>query len=226
MKAYAFVFVVALCLALGPTFVHAADESPKGEGTAVQSSKEGAAQEDTKYDADDEAKKDEIRRAIMVMKDKTLDDLYKSKPEAKAEVESAVGYGVFDATGVNLLLLVGVKGEGVVIENGSKKATYMKVRKLGTGPGLGYKDYRMVLIFTSKTVFDNFIKLGMDIGASADATMKLSEEDKGSEVQYAKSFNPNIKIYQITDKGLLLQANWGGTKFTKDKDLNEKEPEE
>jgi hypothetical protein len=30
-----------------------------------------------------------------------------------------------------------------------------------------------------------------------------------------------VKVYQITDKGLLLQANWGGTKIVKDPELNE-----
>jgi hypothetical protein len=59
----------------------------------------------------------------------------------------------------------------------------------------------------------------MDAGASADATMKLGGQ--GKEAAYAKSFNPYVKVYQITDKGLLLQANWGGTKFLKDSELNE-----
>ncbi len=77
----------------------------------------------------------------------------------------------------------------------------------------------MVLVFKSKNVFDRFVSLGMDAGASADATMKL--KGKGKESAYASSFNPNVKVSQSTDKGLLLQANWGGTKFLKDKELNE-----
>jgi lipid-binding SYLF domain-containing protein len=153
------------------------------------------------------------------MRDKTLADLYKTNPEAKAEVEKSVGYAVFDATGVNVILLVGVKGKGVAVENGSNKTIYMKMVRAGSGPGIGYKDYRMVLVFKSKGVFDKFTTLGMDAGASADATMKMA--GKGKEAAYAKSFNPDIKVYQITDKGLLLQANWGGTKFLKDKELNE-----
>jgi hypothetical protein len=48
----------------------------------------------------------------------------------------------------------------------------------------------------------------------------ISNEEE-QEATYAKSFNPAVKVYQITDKGLLLQANWGGTKFLKDKTLNE-----
>lgn len=219
MKMYVLPFVVALFLIFGPTFTNAVDEPPKEQGTTTQSVGEGAAREGTKKDAKKERKKEEKRRAILGMRDKTLADLYKTNPEAKAEVERAVGYAVFDATGINVILLVGVKGKGVAVENGSNKATYMNMVRAGSGPGIGYKDYRMVLVFKTKGVFERFTTLGMDAGASADATMKMGGQ--GKEAAYAKSFNPDIKVYQITDKGLLLQANWGGTKFLKDKDLNE-----
>jgi len=215
MKTYILPLVVALCFIFGPTFTNAVDEPPKEQGTTTQSVGEGATREGAKKDA----KKEEKRRAILSMKDKTLAQLYQTNPEAKAEVEQGVGYAVFDATGINVILLVGVKGKGVAVENGSNKATYMNMVRAGSGPGIGYKDYRMVFVFTSKAVFDKFTTLGMDAGASADATMKMG--GKGKEAAYAKSFNPDVKVYQITDKGLLLQANWGGTKFLKDKDLNE-----
>jgi len=215
MKKYVLPFVVALCFIFGPTSANAADEPPKEQGTTMQSSDERATREGTKEDP----KKEEKRRAILSMRDRTLAQLYKTNPEAKAEVESAVGYAVFDATGINVIMLVGVKGKGIAVENGSNKATYMNMVRAGTGPGIGYKDYRMVFVFKSKTVFDQFTTLGMDAGASADATMKMGGQ--GKEAVYSSSFNPYVKVYQITDKGLLLQANWGGTKFLKDSDLNE-----
>ena len=49
----------------------------------------------------------------------------------------------------------------------------------------------------------------------------LTMRGKGTEAVEAVSFNPYVKVYQITDKGLLLQANWGGTKIVKDPELNE-----
>lgn len=208
------VIIVALCLTLVPLSPRAADDSPKKEVTTVQSPGGDVAPENAKKDA----KKEEKRRAINAMRDKTLAELYKTNPEAKADVETAVGYAVFDATGINVILLVGVKGKGIAVEKASQKVTYMDMVRAGSGPGVGYKDYRMVFVFTNKKVFDTFTTVGMDAGASADATMKMG--GKGSEAAYAKSFNPYVKVYQITDKGLLLQANWGGTKFLKDKDLN------
>ncbi len=215
MKAYVLPFVVAICLIFGPLPANAVDEPAKEGGTTTESTSKDATQEDAKKNT----KKEEKRRAIMDMRDRTLAQLYKTNPEAKADIEKAVGYAVFDATGVNVILLVGVKGKGIAVENSSQKVTYMDMVRAGSGPGIGYKDYRMVFVFTSKKVFDTFTTVGMDAGASADATMKMG--GKGKEAAYAKSFNPAVKVYQITDKGLLLQANWGGTKFLKDKNLNE-----
>jgi len=213
-----FISVVAvLCFMLVAQFAGAADDSMKEQSTAVQPAPDsgaGGAEAEKK-----DQKKDEKRRNIQGMKDKTLADLYKTNPEAKAEVEGSVGYAAFDASGVNVIMLVGVKGKGVAVENSTGKATYMNMVRAGTWPGIGYKDYRMVFVFKNKTVFDQFTTLGMDAGASADATMKVG--GAGVDKASAHSFNPNVKVYQITDKGLLLQANWGGTKFLKDKDLNQ-----
>ena len=197
------------------TWKKAEEIKTKEQGTTTESTGEGTSREGTKEDP----KKEEKRRAILGMRDRTLAQLYETNPEAKAEVESAVGYAVFDVTGINVILVVGVKGKGVAVENGSNKVTYTNMVRAGTGPGIGYKDYRIVLVFKNKSVFDRFITLGMDAGASADATMKLGGQ--GKEAAYASSFNPYVKVYQITDKGLLLQANWGGTKFLKDSELNE-----
>ncbi len=213
MKTYILNLIVAICFIIVPIFTNA-EKPSKEQETTTQPSAEDSQQEGTKQDS----KKEEKRRAILSMRDKTLAQLFETNPEAKAEVEKSVGYAVFDATGINVILVVGVKGKGVAVDNATKKTTFMMMTRAGTGPGIGYKDYRMVLAFKSKDVFDRFISVGMDAGASADATMKL--KGQGKEAAYASSFNPNVKVFQITDKGLLLQANWGGTKFLKDKELN------
>jgi lipid-binding SYLF domain-containing protein len=95
----------------------------------------------------------------------------------------------------------------------------MLATRAGTGPGIGYKDFRQVLIFKNKEVFDQFRKLGADVAASADATMKLRSE--GASADLSTSFNPFISTYQFTDQGLLLQANWGGAAFVPYAQLNQ-----
>ena len=158
------------------------------------------------------------RDALLKMRDDALEDFYATKAEIKEEVAKAVGYAVFDASQVNVLLLVGGQGGGVLVENGTGKETFMKMKRAGTGPGVGYKKFRQLMVFKDRSLFDKFRKLGADVGASADATMKIG--GKGVAVDPNVSFNPQLSVYQITDRGALLQANWGGVAYQPDADLN------
>jgi lipid-binding SYLF domain-containing protein len=163
----------------------------------------------------DAAKK---REALRKLRAETLEDFYATKPELKAEIERAVGYAVFDASQVNVVLFVGGLGGGVLVENSTGKETFMKMTRAGTGPGVGYKSFRQLLVFKDRTLFDTFKTLGADVGASADATMKIG--GKGMAIDPNTSFNPLLSVYQITDRGALLQANWGGVAYLPDANLN------
>jgi lipid-binding SYLF domain-containing protein len=161
--------------------------------------------------ADDPAKAEEKRQAILKMRDATLERLYKDQPEAKSVLEKGTGYAVFDATGVNVVLYVGGKGSGVLVDKASDKPIYMSMMRAGTGPGLGYKEFKQVIIFKNRKAIELFESAGIDVGASFDF---------GSVLAKGQSFNPDFAIYTITEKGFTVQANWGGTKYFKDASLN------
>src|SRR5687767_11699297 len=93
------------------------------------------------------------RQALRKMKDTALEDFYATKAEIKEEVAKAVGYGVFDASQVNIILFVGGLGGGMLVENGTGKETFVKMRRVGTGPGVGYKSFRQLMVFKDKTLF-------------------------------------------------------------------------
>lgn len=186
-----------------------------GGGVRSASAAEADAHKSKKMSAAEVTKK---RDAVRKIRDEALEDFYATKPEIKEEVAKAVGYAVFDASQVNLVLFVGGMGEGVLVENGSGKETFMKMKRAGTGPGVGYKKFRQLMVFKDRSLFDQFRKLGADVSASADATMKIG--GKGVAVDPNVSFNPQLSVYQITDRGALLQANWGGVAYQPDADLN------
>jgi lipid-binding SYLF domain-containing protein len=164
---------------------------------------------------------EEKRTALRQMRDTSLQEFYATKAGLEEEVRAAVGYGVFDGSQTNLVLYVGAVGAGVVVDNKDGAETFMTMVRAGTGPGIGYKKYRQLLVFKDRTVFDTFRTLGADVGASADATLKVGE-GKGLSLDGSKSFNPTLSVYQITDRGALLQANWGGVAYAPDSALNAK----
>jgi len=165
---------------------------------------------------------DEQRKTIQTMKQKTLNDLYTFHPAAKKSVANAIGYAVFSNTGINVLLLSTGNGWGVAHNNETSKETYMKMFSAGVGVGMGVKDFRGVFIFTTKDAFDTFVEHGWQAGAQADAAAKAGE--KGGAADSAIDVAPGVRLYQLTENGLALQATIQGTKYWKNDDLNDAAP--
>ena len=171
-------------------------------------------------DKDSEKKQKEREKkqaAILKMRDETLADLYKLKPETADLIKKAAGYAVFDNAGIHLLLLATSKGNGVAVDNRGG-TTYMKMRTVGAGPGIGVKDYRVVFVFKNSATLKKFIDSGWDFGGEADAAAKTKTE--GGAASAAGSATPDMSIYTVTKKGVALQATLGGTKFSRDDELN------
>ncbi len=160
----------------------------------------------------------EKRQTAQQMRSETLAELYGMQPEAKAQIQQAAGYAVFSNVGVNLLLVSSTGGWGIVREADSGKDTYMKMYSAGVGPGIGVKDFRGVFVFTDTETLESFIEDGWNASAQADATAK--SEDKGDAWAGAVDVAPGIKLYQLTQTGVALQATIQGTKFWKDDELS------
>ncbi len=152
------------------------------------------------------------------VRDTTLKDLYKYDPEAKQILKKAYGYAVFSNIGVNLILLSAEGGIGVAHDNVTNKNIYMNMASGGVGFGLGIKDFRAVFIFENKKVFYDFVNLGWEANAQADAAAKVGK--KGGAIGGAITVAPGIRLYKMTKNGLALQATIQGTKYWKDTELN------
>lgn len=161
--------------------------------------------------------KPEKQTNVRNMRDEALAELYKAKPATKDEVAKSVGYAVFTNIGINLFVLASGNGYGCMTDNKTKKVTYMKMREVGVGIGMGAKDFHAIFIFTDAAVMKKFVDSGWDFGGEADAAAKSG--DSGDAAAAAASVD-GMKIYQLTDAGLALQATVSGTKYWKDDELN------
>lgn len=155
----------------------------------------------------------EKRAAIDAMARESLVKLFNENGGAEKLHAKAYGYAVFDNHKV-ALGISGGGGSGVAVERASDKRTYMKMGTGGVGLGLGYKKYQVVFLFESKEVFDNFVEKGWK--AEADASAAAGKAGSGA----GTAFTNGMATYQITEKGLMAQADIAGTKFWKDEDLN------
>jgi lipid-binding SYLF domain-containing protein len=159
----------------------------------------------------------EKRQSIVKMKDEVLTELFKIKPDVRSQIAKAPGYAVFSNVNVNIIFASFGGGYGLAKQNTTGKYTYMKMGEVGIGLGVGVKDFRIVMIFHSRTALDDFIENGWVFGGQADATAKASEQ--GGAVGTEAVIN-DATIYQLTQSGLALQATIKGTKYWKDLELN------
>ncbi|HET8781563.1 MAG TPA: YSC84-related protein [Pyrinomonadaceae bacterium] len=150
--------------------------------------------------------------------DQTLARLYKAKPSAQAAIKKAAGYAVFNSAGVKILVAGGGKGNGIAVDNASQKVTYMKMREVQAGLGMGAKKFSTIFVFETKEALEKFINSGWEFGGQTTAAAKTG--DGGGSYQGAASVSEGVWMYQLTDKGLALELTGKGTKYFKDDDLN------
>lgn len=163
------------------------------------------------------ATSDDKRQKVISMRNSTLSDLYRVKPQIQTMVERAPGYAVFSDANVNVILASFSGGYGVVTDNRTGKNTYMKMGEAGIGLGLGIKDFRSVFVFHNAATMDRFVNEGWQFGAHADAAAIVNERGEAIGGQIVLD---NITIYQLVKSGLALQATVKGTRYWKDSELN------
>ena len=158
------------------------------------------------------------RQATLAMSKTGLAALIKQNPAIQKEIEAAPGYAVFDTTNVNVVLLVLARGEGVLFDKRRPTPVFMQAMKTGEGVGAGYQQQYQVIIFKNTDAIDQFLLTSIDGqrgGMDVDANFSAGS---GGTV---RSFNPYISIYTVGLSGYDLQANYGGTLYLVDKQLND-----
>jgi lipid-binding SYLF domain-containing protein len=150
--------------------------------------------------------------------DQTLQKLYKSKPSAQAAIKRAAGYAVFNNKSAKIFVGGGGSGSGIAVDNKTQHVTYMKMREIQAGLGMGVKKFSLVFVFENKKALDDFANGNWDSGGQTTAAAKTS--DGGGSLQGAVAGGPGVWVYQMTDKGLALEMTVKGTKYSKDDDLN------
>jgi len=148
----------------------------------------------------------------------TLQLLYKYDSQAKRMLLRSYGYATFTNIGVNVVLFSAEMGKGLAHNNRNGQNTYMNMGSAGLGFGIGAKDFRAIFLFRDKRTFDRFVKYGWEANAQADIALKY--DNKGEALNGAITVDPGIRLYKLTQNGLMAQVGIQGTKYWKDKDLN------
>lgn len=161
---------------------------------------------------------EEKRSYVQQMKNDALEDLYVEKPYAKELIDKASGYAVFSSFNTQLLVVGTGNGYGVAVDNSTRDNIYMRMAEGGVGLGVALKDFREVIVFNNKDVFNEFVTEGWSYGAQGDAAAKY--KDDGGSTSGEVSLNSDIVVFQMTKDGIALRASFGAAKFWIDDELN------
>lgn len=158
------------------------------------------------------------REFVLNMANDTLAELYAKNPESQSLVQNAVGYGVFSDINTQLLYFGTGNGYGVVTNNANGVKTYMRMGEASAGLGIALTNFREVIIFNDRSAFINFVTQGWDFGAEGDAAAKY--QGSGSASTGEVPLDSAVLVYQITESGIALRANFSASKYWLDSDLN------
>jgi len=177
-----------------------------------------AGQSQADKEKEKQAKAEKERQEIRKLSQDILGRLYKAQPSAKAAIGKAAGYATFSNFGLKILVAGSGKGEGLAVDNKTKKETFMKMFEIQAGLGFGAKKFSLVWVFETPETLGTFVNSGWELGAQTSAAAKAGE--KGASLQGALAISPGVWLYQLTDAGLALELTAKGTKYAKDDDLN------
>lgn len=147
----------------------------------------------------------------------SMERFYKAKPELKAAVGKAPGYGIFTTYGVSFLL-GGSGGTGRVHDNKTQKNTFMNVGGASAGLQVGAAQTEMLIVFKTAAAMNKFIESGWEVANTATASAGASGARTGSGK--GETAMQDAETYTLTKNGLEAGLAVSGMKFWKDKDLN------
>jgi lipid-binding SYLF domain-containing protein len=163
--------------------------------------------------SDKAAKQAEIVKSAQA----SLEKFYKAKPELKAAVAKAPGYGVFNTYGVSFLI-GGSGGKGLVHDNKSKKDVFMDVAGATAGLTISAAQTDMLIVFKTAAAMNKFIDSGWTASGAATASAGASGATAGGGK--GETMVQDADTFTLTKNGIEAGLTVSGAKYWKDKELN------
>ena len=161
---------------------------------------------------------DEQRSEINALHDKALKNLYEKFPNAERVIPNCYAYATLSNTGIKLGIFGDAHGRGVAINNTTGERVYLKMAEQSVGIGLGVKEYDLVFLINTPEALADFLSGKIKFAANADAA--ANDGVTGGSIEGATYVAPGVWVYQLTTKGVALEATLKGMKIYRDKKLS------
>lgn len=172
----------------------------------------------TTFAATSQEKINKERAEINELATKALKNLYEKVPSSERVINNCYAYATLSNTGMKLGIFGDAHGRGLAVNNVTGEKVYIRMKEMGIGIGLGVKEYDLIFVIANERAWNSFISGDIKLGGSAEAA--ASDGKTGESIEGASIAANGIWVYQMTKKGLALEASIKGTKIYADKKLN------
>ena len=166
------------------------------------------------------ASREQERQELRTKNATILQKLYQENPGAQSVVENSYGYAVLHNTGIKVGIFGSAHGRGIAVNHQTGQEVFMKMEEQSAGLGLGVKEYALVFVMEDKSAWDAFTS-GDGWKGGTEAGAAITDGDAGGGMAGASFVSRGLWVYQITTKGIALEASIKGTKFYPNKKLND-----
>lgn len=170
-------------------------------------------------DAKSKAEVARERAEVNQLSETALENLCRENPGARRVIKNCYAYATLSSSSVKVLVLGSAHGRGLAVNNKTGEKVYLHMKGLNAGLGVAAKEYDMIFLIDNKGAWDSFVAGKTRFSGSASAT--ASDGVNGGSYEGAAYVADGVWMYQMTKKGLALEASIGGTKIYADKELNQ-----
>ena len=146
--------------------------------------------------------------------EETIAILSEKDVEFSAALEDAAGYFAGTASTTTVAVIGGAYGIGVLVDLSTGERTYLNVKRLDLGAGLGIQKYRGVMLASDREELETWRRGGSYSYVSADAVAGKS----ASSSEFRRS---GQKTYIVSDSGATLSATAKLAKLSVNQDLTD-----
>ena len=144
-----------------------------------------------------ESRRAEIDRAA----EETIATLSEKDADFSAALENAAGYFAGTASTTTVAVIGGAFGIGVLVDLSTGERTYMNVKRIDLGAGLGLQKYRGVILANDKEQLEDWRQAGFYHSVSTDAKAYIVSEGGATLTATARVAKLTINE-DLTDTGL------------------------